>query len=59
MAPPVQWVAAAERVSAAPGTSARILRETLYRLLGLIEPTLTARWSHVPVPRMVQDRYAG
>jgi hypothetical protein len=55
LAPPIQWVAAAERVSAAPGRSAVILRETLYRLLELVEPALLARWTQVPVPRLVDD----
>lgn len=54
-APPIQWIAAAERVSDAPGSSAMILRETLYRLLDLGEPDLIARWQQVPVPRMVRD----
>ena len=43
-ASPLQWGAAAERLSAVPGTSASILRETLYRLLELGEPSLAARW---------------
>jgi CDP-Glycerol:Poly(glycerophosphate) glycerophosphotransferase len=55
MTPPVQWIAAAERVSDVPGASAVILRENLYRLLELPEPELLARWTQVPVPRMVQD----
>lgn len=55
MAPPLQWGAAFERVSAVPGGSAPLLRETLYRLLGLAEPDLTARWTRVPVPFLVND----
>lgn len=55
MTPPVQWIAAAERVSDVPGASAMILRENLYRLLEIPEPELLARWTQVPVPRMVQD----
>ncbi|MBP2323012.1 hypothetical protein JOF56_003397 [Kibdelosporangium banguiense] len=55
MSPPVQWSAAFERVSAAPGGSASLLRETLYRLLGLDQPDLAARWTRVPVPKMVND----
>ncbi|GAB3456308.1 hypothetical protein [Actinophytocola sediminis] len=55
LARPVQWVMAAERVSAVPGSSAMILRETLYRLLDLDEPDITAAWPQVPAPRVVQD----
>jgi hypothetical protein len=55
MAPPIQWGAAFARVSAAPGGSAPLLREALYRLLQLNKPDLPARWTRVPVPKMVND----
>jgi hypothetical protein len=54
-APRTQWYAAAERLSAVPGWSASILRQTLYGLLALEEPTLAARWLRVPAPRLVRD----
>lgn len=52
---PLQWIAAAERVSAARGTSAMILRRRLYELLGLAEPDLPVQWTKVPAPRTVKD----
>lgn len=51
----VQWVAAAERVSAARGSSAMILRQSLYELLDLTEPDLPVQWAKVPAPRTVKD----
>ncbi|TCO57963.1 CDP-glycerol glycerophosphotransferase family protein [Actinocrispum wychmicini] len=55
MARPLQWDAAARRVTAAHGMSAVIIRQTLYRLLELAEPPMIARWPSVPVPQLVRD----
>ncbi|WP_146107905.1 CDP-glycerol glycerophosphotransferase family protein [Actinokineospora auranticolor] len=48
-----QWEIARRRVATAHGLSADLIRQTLYRLLDLTEPTTSAAWPVVPVPRLV------
>lgn len=50
-----QMKVASERVSAAKGLSAGIVRQTLYTALNLPEPELPAGWPAAPMPRLVRD----
>lgn len=54
-AQPAQLEATHDRLAARKGLSAEIVRETLYRQLGLSEQPNRARWPLAPVPRLVQD----
>lgn len=54
-AQPTQLEIVRDRVAARAGKSAEIIRETLYRLLELPEPTRPAHWPPIGAPRLVRD----
>jgi hypothetical protein len=54
-AQPAQWDVSCRRISTVKGQSAAILRQKLYQLLDLSEPSTGANWPLVPVPRLVRD----
>ncbi|GAB2857022.1 hypothetical protein GCM10022221_65760 [Actinocorallia aurea] len=47
------------RLTSRPGRSAEILRQTMYRLLGLTEPEERAHSAALPLPRLVRRQEAG
>jgi hypothetical protein len=49
-----QWKVTHDRLAARKGLSAEIIRETLYRQLGLPEQQQLARWPLAPVPRLAE-----
>jgi hypothetical protein len=55
-AQPGQWQATHDRLAARKGMSAEIVRETLYRQLGLADQPQPAKWPLAPVPRLVNTK---